>query len=117
MVGRSLANKTFHNAKEALGCSTTTNPTPQPLIARPNGIRLPFPFPSRGVATDRIAISPMACLPLTAFKPLLRGNTARPQVSLLPTVANHTHQHLLPVNRPLPLMDHKLTNTGALPAI
>jgi len=121
-VERSLANQTFGNVKEGLGSSTISNSTstPQSLIARPNGIRVPFPFPFRGVATDRIAISPMACLPLTAFKPMLRDNNARPQVSLPSTVANYTHQHLqLPVSRPLPLMNHKLTpgtNTGALPA-
>ena len=122
MVERSLANQTVGNGKEGLGSSTTSNsiPTPQPLIARPNGIRVPFPFPFRGVATDRIAISPMACLPLTAFKPMLRGYKATPQVSLASNVANYTHQHLLPVNSLLPLMGHKLTpgtNTGALPAI
>jgi len=119
IVESSLANQTVGNVKEGLGSSTTSNstPTPQPLIARPNGIRVPFPFPSRGVATDRIAISPMACLPLTAFKPMLRGNLARPQVSFPLAEANYTVQHLLPVNSPLPLMNHKLTpgtNTGAL---
>jgi len=105
VVGRSLANQTFGNAKEGAGNSTT--PIPQPPITRPGVIRVPFPFPSRGVATDRIAISPMACLPLTAFRPLPRGKKA--QVSFPSTVANHTHQHLVPVERPLHLMDHKLT--------
>ena len=102
VVGRSLANQ------EGEGNSTTGNstPTPQPPTTRPGVIRVPFPFPSRGVATDRIAISPMACLPLTAFRPVPGGKKT---VSFPSTLANNTHQHLVPVKRPLPLMDHKLT--------
>merc|ERR1719341_536182 len=104
VVGRSLANQ------EGEGNSTTSNSTPtlQPLNTRPGVIRVPFPFPSRGVATDRIAISPMACLPLTAFRPVPGGKktVSFPSTS---TLANNTDQHPVPVKRPLPLMDHKLT--------
>ena len=110
-VGISLSNQAVDSLRDGLGNSTSSNPTlsPKPLIARPNGIRVPFPFPSRGVATDRIAISPMACLPLTAFRPSIRSNKAGPQVSLPSTVPNYPHQHLLSVNRPLPLRDLQMT--------
>jgi len=52
--------------------SNADAPTGQPLIPRPDGIKVPISFPNRGVATDRIAISPLACLPLTAMSPLFR---------------------------------------------
>ena len=59
------------NTGESLKSSADA-PTGQPLIPRPDGIKVPISFPNRGVATDRIAISPLACLPLTAMSPLFR---------------------------------------------
>ena len=59
------------NTGESLKSSAGAPPG-QPLIPRPNGIKVPISFPNRGVATDRIAISPLACLPLTAMSPLFR---------------------------------------------
>jgi len=59
------------NTGESLKSSAGAPPG-QPLIPRPDGIKVPISFPNRGVATDRIAISPLACLPLTAMSPLLR---------------------------------------------
>jgi len=61
------------NTGESLKSSAGAPPgQPLKLIPRPDGIKVPISFPNRGVATDRIAISPLACLPLTAMSPLFR---------------------------------------------
>ena len=108
-----VANETFGNvnAREGSSSNSTSDPTSTSQLPMTRVIRVPFP--SRGVATDHIAISPLACLPLTAAKPLPRSNTIKAQVSLPSTVANYTPRNLVPVKRPL---TDPGTNTAAPPA-
>ena len=111
----STANLTFCRKEE--GCESSTsnppqNPVPKALIPRPNGITIPFPFPSKGVA-----ISPVSCLPLTAFRPLLLRGKAKPQVNFLPTVDNNSsNQHQLQLPQMIPKLPLGTTTEALQPA-
>ena len=77
--------------------SSAGAPPGQPLIPRPDGIKVPISFPNRGVATDRIAISPLACLPLTAMSPLFRERV-KAQVRTPSTLTTGRSQFTPPSN-------------------
>ena len=84
------------NTGESLKSSAGAPPG-QPLIPRPNGIKVPISFPNRGVATDRIAISPLTCLPLTAMSPLFRERV-KAQVRTPSTLTTGRSQFTPPSN-------------------
>ena len=84
------------NTGESLKCNAGAPPG-QPLIPRPDGIKVPISFPNRGVATDRIAISPLACLPLTAMSPLFRERV-KAQERTPSTLTTGTSQFTPPSN-------------------
>jgi len=86
------------NTGESLKSSAGAPPgQPLKLIPRPDGIKVPISFPNRGVATDRIAISPLTCLPLTAMSPLFRERV-KAQVRTPSTLTTGRSQFTPPSN-------------------